>query len=158
MMHEVRRISRLTPSAGRSLVARGFRDSNRRSVGTALLRTPIPANFRVADDTDRILASHTQASRLRSLPHERLRPKQISQRKLGVLAMARAGQVVFDKFPESESLLQFADQSQATVGGDPRTLEINLQRGVEGELRRYDGPCRKFVRGECAPRLLWRRK
>jgi hypothetical protein len=45
-------------------------------------------------------------------------PKQIGQRKLGVLAAARVGQVLFDEFPEAESLVQFADHNQAAIGGD----------------------------------------
>jgi hypothetical protein len=40
-----------------------------------------------------------------------------------------------DEFPEAEPLVQFADHNQATVGSDPRSLEIDLQRGVEGELK-----------------------
>jgi hypothetical protein len=42
--------------------------------------------------------------------------------------------VLFDEFSEPESLVEFAHQDQAAVGGDAGTLEIDLERGVEGEL------------------------
>jgi hypothetical protein len=62
-------------------------------------------------------------------------PQQISQRKLSVRAAARVGQVFLDEFPEPESLIQFAYPNQAAVRGDSGILEIDLRRGVEGELK-----------------------
>jgi hypothetical protein len=43
--------------------------------------------------------------------------------------------VLVDQFSEPESLVEFAHQDQAAVGRDPGTLEIDLERGVEGELK-----------------------
>ena len=40
-----------------------------------------------------------------------------------------------DKCSEPESLVEFAHQDQAAVGSDAGTLEIDLKRGVEGELK-----------------------
>jgi len=44
-------------------------------------------------------------------------------------------QVLFDEFSEAESLVEFPHQNQAAVGGDAGTLEIDLERGVEGDMR-----------------------
>ena len=41
--------------------------------------------------------------------------------------------MLFDEFPEP--LVEFPHQDQAAVRGDPGALEIDLQRGVEGELK-----------------------
>jgi hypothetical protein len=62
-------------------------------------------------------------------------PQQISQRQLGVLSSTGIGQVPFDQFTQTETLVQLPHQNQATVGGDPRPLEIDLQGSVEGELK-----------------------
>ena len=43
--------------------------------------------------------------------------------------------MLFDQFSEPESLVEFAHQDQAAVGGDTGTLEIDHERGVEGELK-----------------------
>jgi len=43
--------------------------------------------------------------------------------------------MLFDRFSEPESLVEFAHQDQAAVGSDSAILEINLERGVEGELK-----------------------
>jgi hypothetical protein len=43
--------------------------------------------------------------------------------------------MLLDEFSESETLVEFAHQDQAAVGGDAGTLEIDLERGVEGELK-----------------------
>ena len=43
--------------------------------------------------------------------------------------------MLLDQFSEPESLVEFAHQDQAAVGSDPRTLEIDLKRSVEGELK-----------------------
>ena len=61
--------------------------------------------------------------------------QQVRQRKLRVLP-ARIGQVLGDQFAKAQSFIQFADQNQAAVGGDARSLEIHLQRSVERELKR----------------------
>jgi hypothetical protein len=42
---------------------------------------------------------------------------------------------LFDQFSEAESLVELAHQNEATVGGDPRSLEIDLQGAIEGELK-----------------------
>ena len=43
--------------------------------------------------------------------------------------------MLFDEFSEAESLGEFPHQNQAAVGGDAGTLEIDLERGIEGELK-----------------------
>jgi len=43
--------------------------------------------------------------------------------------------MLLDQFSEPESLVEFAHQNQAAVGSDARALEIDLERGVEGELK-----------------------
>ena len=40
-----------------------------------------------------------------------------------------------DEFTEAQTFVQLTNQNQAAVGGDSRTLEIDLQRGVEGKLK-----------------------
>jgi hypothetical protein len=40
-----------------------------------------------------------------------------------------------DQFAESEPLVEFAHQNQATVRSDAGALELDLERGVEGELK-----------------------
>ncbi len=39
--------------------------------------------------------------------------------------------MLLDQFFESETLVEFAHQDQAAVGGDAGTLEIELETGVE---------------------------
>jgi hypothetical protein len=43
--------------------------------------------------------------------------------------------MLLDQFSEPQSLVEFAHQDQAAVGGDAGTLESDLERGVEGELK-----------------------
>jgi len=43
--------------------------------------------------------------------------------------------MLFDELSEPQSLVQFPDHNQAAIGGDPRSLEIDLERGVERELK-----------------------
>jgi hypothetical protein len=43
--------------------------------------------------------------------------------------------VLFDEFSEAQSLVDFAYQNEAAVGGDAGTLKIDLERGIEGELK-----------------------
>ncbi len=42
---------------------------------------------------------------------------------------------MFDEFSGPDSLVEFAHQDQAAVGSETGTLEIDLERGAEGELR-----------------------
>jgi hypothetical protein len=62
-------------------------------------------------------------------------PQQVGEGKLRIFPTARVGQMLFDRFSEPESLVEFAHQDQAAVGSDSAILEINLERGVEGELK-----------------------
>jgi hypothetical protein len=39
--------------------------------------------------------------------------------------------MLFDQFAESEPLVEFAHQDQATVRSDAGALELDLERGVE---------------------------
>jgi hypothetical protein len=41
-----------------------------------------------------------------------------------------------DQLTESEQLVEFAYQEQATVESDARTLETDLERGIEEKLKR----------------------
>ena len=41
-----------------------------------------------------------------------------------------------DQLTESEPLLEFTHQDQAAVGPNARTLEADLDRGIEGKLKR----------------------
>jgi hypothetical protein len=40
-----------------------------------------------------------------------------------------------DEFAESQTFVQLTHQNQTTIGSDPRSLEIDFQSGVEGELK-----------------------
>jgi hypothetical protein len=42
---------------------------------------------------------------------------------------------LFDEFSEPHSFVEFAHQDQAAVGSEAGTLEIDLERRAEGELR-----------------------
>jgi len=61
-------------------------------------------------------------------------PQQVGEAKLRVLPTA-VRQMLFDQFAESEPLVEFAHQNQATVRSDAGALELDLERGVEGELK-----------------------
>ena len=61
--------------------------------------------------------------------------QQVRQRKLRVLAVPRVGQVARDEITEAQTFLQLTNQNQATVGGNPRSVEIHLQKSVKGELK-----------------------
>jgi hypothetical protein len=41
-----------------------------------------------------------------------------------------------DQFAEPKPLVEFAHQDQAAVGSNARTLEADLERGIEGKLKR----------------------
>ena len=47
----------------------------------------------------------------------------------------RVGQMLFDEFAESQSLIQFPYYNQTTVGSDPRSLKSNPQKPVERQLK-----------------------
>src|SRR6516162_6444477 len=61
-------------------------------------------------------------------------PDQVGEWELCVLA-SRIGDVLRDQVAEAQPLVQFAHKNQAAVGSDPRSLEFDLQRRVEGELK-----------------------
>ena len=44
--------------------------------------------------------------------------------------------MLLDQLSEPESLVELAHQDQAAVGRDAGTLKIDLESGVEGELKR----------------------
>ena len=62
--------------------------------------------------------------------------QQIGQGKRGVLAAARVAQMLFDELSQAEPFVQLPHQNQATVGGERRSLGIDLRSGVEGKLKR----------------------
>ncbi len=61
-------------------------------------------------------------------------PDQIGERELGVRA-PRVGQVLRDEVAEAQPFVELADEDQTAIGGNPRSLELDLQRGVERELK-----------------------
>jgi hypothetical protein len=73
-----------------------------------------------------LIASQTAVQRL---------PRQIGQKQLGVLSPTGIGQVLFDQFTQTQTFIQLPHQNQATVRGDARSLEIDLQGAVERELK-----------------------
>ena len=58
-------------------------------------------------------------------------PQQIGQRELLVHALSRVAEMLLNQFSETEPFVQFANQNQATVGSDVRSLEIDFQQAVE---------------------------
>ena len=58
-------------------------------------------------------------------------PQQISERELLVGALPGVAEMLVNQFSETEPFVQFANQNQATVGGDVRSLEIDFQQAVE---------------------------
>ncbi len=42
----------------------------------------------------------------------------------------------FHEFAQAETFVQLAHQNRTTVRGNPSALEIDLQRAIEGELKR----------------------
>jgi hypothetical protein len=40
-----------------------------------------------------------------------------------------------DEFAESQTIVQLTHQNQTSIASDPRSLEINFQTGIEGELK-----------------------
>ena len=56
--------------------------------------------------------------------------QQVRERQLRVLA-PRVGQVLVYEFTESQPLIQFPHEKQATVRSDTRPLEIDFQRSIE---------------------------
>jgi hypothetical protein len=62
--------------------------------------------------------------------------QQIGQGQLRVLAATGVSQIFTDELAQTETLVQLADQQQASVGGDLGALEIRLQRGTKREAKR----------------------
>src|ERR1700730_9061277 len=62
-------------------------------------------------------------------------PQQIGQRELLVRALSGVAQVFLDELLQTQSLIQLANQNQATIGSHSRSLEIDLQRSIEQELK-----------------------
>jgi hypothetical protein len=61
-------------------------------------------------------------------------PDEIGERELGVRA-PRVGQVLRDEVAEPQTFVELPHEDQAAIGGDPRSLELDLQRRVERELK-----------------------
>jgi hypothetical protein len=62
-------------------------------------------------------------------------PQQVGQGKLRILPTAGIRQVLFDGFAEAQTFVQFPHQNQATVRGNPRSLEIDFQGSIKREKR-----------------------
>jgi hypothetical protein len=43
--------------------------------------------------------------------------------------------MLFDEISQPQPFVQIAHQDQATIGGDPRSLEVHFQGGMEGKLK-----------------------
>jgi len=43
--------------------------------------------------------------------------------------------MLVDQLAQSEPLVQFPNENQATIRGDARSLEIDFEKSVEGELK-----------------------
>ncbi len=100
--------------------------------------TPVPDLFRANQPEGRILAQPLGIIHIlvpRQAAVHRL-PQQIGEGKLRILATAPVRQMLLDQPSEPESLVEFAHQDQAAVRSDAGTLEIDLERYVEGELKR----------------------
>ena len=63
-------------------------------------------------------------------------PQQVGQRKLRVAPTTRVGQMLLDQCAHPQTLLQLPHENQAAVRGDPRSLKIDPQGAVEGQLKR----------------------
>src|ERR1700730_12273181 len=61
--------------------------------------------------------------------------QQIGEWYLDVLAPPVAGEVLGEERTQHRAFIQPTHQQQAAVGSNPRSLEIDLQRGIEGELK-----------------------
>ena len=59
--------------------------------------------------------------------------------------------MLLDEFTKSETFVQLAYQHQTTIGSEPRPLEIDLQRGVEGKLK---GLILYLTHWVCTPKRL----
>ena len=101
-------------------------------------RTPVPplrrsdqAKRRIGRETGRVVevfvAGQAAVDRL---------PQEIGQRELRVQSVAGVAQVLGDDRLQPEAFVQLADQNQAGVRGDARSLKRDLQKPVEGELKR----------------------
>jgi hypothetical protein len=60
---------------------------------------------------------------------------QVGEGKRRILSTPGVRQVLSDQSSEPESLVEFAHQDQAAVRSDPGTLEIDLERGLAGEMK-----------------------
>jgi hypothetical protein len=63
-------------------------------------------------------------------------PKKIRQAELSVQPLSGVLQVLADQRLQSQAFIQLAHQNEARVGGDPRSLERDLQKAIERELKR----------------------
>jgi hypothetical protein len=54
----------------------------------------------------------------------------------GNSSSAAINQVLINQIAKTQPLIQLTNQNQTVVRSDPRTLEIDLQGGVEGKLKR----------------------
>ncbi|HJY88025.1 MAG TPA: hypothetical protein VKE24_14420 [Candidatus Acidoferrales bacterium] len=61
--------------------------------------------------------------------------QQVGEGKLRILPTAGVRQKPFDQLSEPEALVKFARQDQAAIRGPAGTLELDLERGVEGEVK-----------------------
>jgi hypothetical protein len=62
--------------------------------------------------------------------------EQIGERKLRILPAPWVSQVLGNQFAEAQPFIQLTNQNETAVGGDPWSLETDLQGGVERKLKR----------------------
>jgi hypothetical protein len=63
------------------------------------------------------------------------RPQWVAERQLRVLPPARTDQMLINEASELQPFVQLAHPDQASVGSDPRSLKIDLEESMEGELK-----------------------
>jgi hypothetical protein len=97
----------------------------------ALLAVPIP---RPAGNTEvAAIVWLTQESSEEQIPPDTPRAPEVPPDTRPILP--RVAQMLFDELLQTQSLIQLANQNQATIGSHSRSLEIDLQGSIKGELK-----------------------
>ncbi len=106
-------------------------------LGRGQRRTPVPDFLRTDQSERRVRCQSFGVVEIlvaRQAAVDRL-PQQIGQRELLVLALSRVAQLLLDEFLQTQSLIQLSNQNQAAIGSHSRSLEVDLQGSIEGELK-----------------------
>jgi hypothetical protein len=86
-------------------------------------------------------------------PSEHRLPQHADQRMAAVLAGAGIGEHVTGHRAEAQGIVEFAIGQQPGIGGDPRTMELELQAAGESNLRvpSLDSPAGFSMMASCGP-------